>query len=872
MYSARKTISVITLLSLFLSTICPAAMASSAPEPLSISQKAFDLPDAKVGVTYEYLFQNEGGLAPFTWRVAQGELPPGLKLEPNGQLHGVPSQAHRDGFSFQIEVTDSSRTPQKATMPILLMVQAAPLKIVTSTKLKIITTPTGPANDVNNSSNNIAPVPTNTNHSTEPKPQQTGTGNPQRHDGLTASLNSSNNVTMDSTTVLSAAAANDDACAVLLAAPTPTPTPTPAPTPMPNCLPPNCVSGKNTVCGRLRPASMDQTLALILSIPSFRNYLKAEEAKEQTDQAQQVVNIKNAIVQKWDSKIAMAPANDPKLAQIQECQEKAKKDAEDADKILKEKDKAEQIAEQKAQQPLTQKKIGKAQYDIDRAYLPDLWKRVAKSRFISDVDCRTQSVAPGAQKDAVVELFEWVLEKWNEDEVKNALGDDSIKLTKEIIRKQIILLNSYIGNVRVIVKKKNASVDQTVANTLSDRDGNFVMTFGTPAKSQGSSANPAGSAANAANAANATSGANVATAATVTDNDVYEVSSEADNHHTRREIKFFDECQCYKLNLEVEDRPASLLARAVVGYQQAGSASTEAEQNYFFDLYISKSLPWRQKLDPDFGEAARVWGAIRSISVPQTGEEKLGTFASGFVTRLSDLPVKDAARVFDYLGGLELRLLGNNALMPSFDRQTKQKFSLSFIVGGGFVTPATPLETVRTYNLPAKAELDNNPDLRKALNFPTDDKKYVTFLRKDRDRFYRQYYAGFRMQTFFFNRHNIPLQRFPAQLDITVGQNEFVSGGQLRGPVVRLDGYFPLPYEGAKFINLFGTAVVRPVPATERTPLILAAAKDADGNAISPTDPLVHLIPVSQFNRDYYRVGVGIEFILFVRKLLGKDK
>lgn len=135
----KKLLSAITLFSLFLSNALPGAVAVAAPAPLSIVEDAFALPDARVGTPYSYQFQTEGGLAPLTWRVADGELPPGIRLELTGKLTGTPTTPRREAFSFVIEVSDSSQPPQKFLQPTLLLVQAAPLRIVTTpTKLRIV--------------------------------------------------------------------------------------------------------------------------------------------------------------------------------------------------------------------------------------------------------------------------------------------------------------------------------------------------------------------------------------------------------------------------------------------------------------------------------------------------------------------------------------------------------------------------------------------------------------------------------------------------------------------------------------------------------------------------------------------------------------
>ncbi|MBS1790200.1 MAG: hypothetical protein JST85_20920 [Acidobacteria bacterium] len=350
------------------------------------------------------------------------------------------------------------------------------------------------------------------------------------------------------------------------------------------------------------------------------------------------------------------------------------------------------------------------------------------------------------------------------------------------------------------------------------------------------------------------------------DDDYYVLSTEADNYFTKRTIVVSG--KDLEISLPIEDHPSSLLARAVVGYQQAGAASTSFEQNYFFDLFISQSLPFRQKVDPHFGEAWRTWGAIRAISAPQSGNVTIGDLSTNFVAKVKELKANEAARVFDYLGGIEFRLpfSKNLSRLPSFDGQTKQKFTLSLIADGGFVTPTNPNDAQqKSYKISDefrtrfKAEAKGSELL---TGNELDGKDYVAFVPTDRDRFFRQYYAGIRMQTFFFNRHDVPLQRFPVQLDLQYGINEYVTGGRARGGVFRLDGYFPLPYDKLNFINLFGTAIFRPVRSKIEKTIIL---EEVDGKFF---DGKTATLPVSQFNRDYYRVGVGIDFVSFIGKLL----
>ena len=71
-----------------------------------------------VGVAYAQDFFVSGGIAPYSWSVASGQLPPGLALTGN-QLAGTPSTAGT--FTFTMKVTDSSG--EQATQQFTLTIQ-----------------------------------------------------------------------------------------------------------------------------------------------------------------------------------------------------------------------------------------------------------------------------------------------------------------------------------------------------------------------------------------------------------------------------------------------------------------------------------------------------------------------------------------------------------------------------------------------------------------------------------------------------------------------------------------------------------------------------------------------------------------------------
>jgi hypothetical protein len=76
----------------------------SAP-PLTITFPSSCCSAGTVGSSYFQNFFTSGGVGPFTWTVAAGQLPPGVTLT-GGHLGGTPTVAGT--FTFTIKVTDSA--------------------------------------------------------------------------------------------------------------------------------------------------------------------------------------------------------------------------------------------------------------------------------------------------------------------------------------------------------------------------------------------------------------------------------------------------------------------------------------------------------------------------------------------------------------------------------------------------------------------------------------------------------------------------------------------------------------------------------------------------------------------------------------------
>ncbi len=84
---------------------------ASAPEGGQLIIETSSLPSGYTRGTYTFTLRAHGGIPPLHWRVEKGELPPGLKLEDDGTLHGAPEKPGE--YRFRVSVTDNAK-PQQA--------------------------------------------------------------------------------------------------------------------------------------------------------------------------------------------------------------------------------------------------------------------------------------------------------------------------------------------------------------------------------------------------------------------------------------------------------------------------------------------------------------------------------------------------------------------------------------------------------------------------------------------------------------------------------------------------------------------------------------------------------------------------------------
>ena len=212
-------------------------------------------------------------------------------------------------------------------------------------------------------------------------------------------------------------------------------------------------------------------------------------------------------------------------------------------------------------------------------------------------------------------------------------------------------------------------------------------------------------------------------------------------------------------------------------------------------------------------------------------------------------------------------------------------FTLSVIAGGGAITPLSVNQvqsavynvTQPIYNCFNQVNFGPPCNATNAGGFPNANGLppecnpsssptipcYVAFVPEGRSRFFRHYEGGFRLKIYAHDYSEDPANtqlRFPGIIDLTVGQNEYVTGGIFHGPVVHIGGSLPVPrFDGWYAFGSGDFALLKNISE----PQILFT--QAGGN-ITLATANVFVVPTPQPNRDRYMLGVGIDLYHLIAK------
>jgi hypothetical protein len=377
--------------------------------------------------------------------------------------------------------------------------------------------------------------------------------------------------------------------------------------------------------------------------------------------------------------------------------------------------------------------------------------------------------------------------------------------------------------------------------------------------------------------------------------------------------------------VKVAAKEGSVFTLGLVGVNATGGGSSGPSQQYFVAFDILTPIAWAN------GTAERkhplehrlwVWGEPRIASLPSANTSALSTISSpsGLSTGAGSQTIGGITQSFEFQGGLEFTLNKRGAWNGTqFGSSTNAaRTSLSLILGGGIITPFDTSAPTAEYSLNNNlgADFTQNPSLgilypqlgaalcsygfaggtisgtNSGVTCPTTAPSTkptsVAFVVQNRSRFYRDYYAGMRLRTFYFTGNcpdpssrdalnaktsdpSVPpgsdpqsgckLQPiYPGTFDIRLGQDESVSQ-RFSGVVATLAGTFPLP--GTKgTVRVFGSVYLGLKRNKFTNPLVLVPA-----TTVATLDqPTVVVQNIAATDQDYYRLGLGVDLVPIISK------
>jgi len=319
------------------------------------------------------------------------------------------------------------------------------------------------------------------------------------------------------------------------------------------------------------------------------------------------------------------------------------------------------------------------------------------------------------------------------------------------------------------------------------------------------------------------------------------------------------------------------------GWEQGYQSANQADSYGFLDLY-GRKLFGADRIGPFFG--------IRLQTAPQAsnanGIVSVLTNPSGVITTQS---LKGVGSAVDLNVGLDLRLIN-----PS------KRTSLDFIAGGGFITPALANTVSAVFKTPAFGSQEcialqsrltevgtgpySNISFGKSTNclvntiagkqIPIAQLVYAT---PDRNSFYGKAFGGLRIVNRWPTKEakdgtsqktcdpDNPCER--GLVDFTFGQNASITAGKMRHFVFTIDSVYPMPIAKISYLYLFGSISKRILDSTvTQGPLILQPGVALTG---APTTSDLTL-PLTQADRDFYRIGAGINAIQIFKALSTKKE
>jgi hypothetical protein len=348
---------------------------------------------------------------------------------------------------------------------------------------------------------------------------------------------------------------------------------------------------------------------------------------------------------------------------------------------------------------------------------------------------------------------------------------------------------------------------------------------------------------------------------------------------------------------------STLYTLGLVGINAGGSSSSGPSWQYFAEFNVI--APWNcgdGKIAYPLQHKCWMWLDPRIASVPSANSTSLTTLGSGSaaLAGIGNQSIGQIAQSLEFQGGLEFYLTSPWQGAQFGRSRNWERTAVSFIAGGGVVTPFGAAAGAPEFSLNANAAQQFNqnpalasqyPQLAMALcsygfagsNCPktppsaSGGPSIVAFVAPARSRFYRDFYAGVRLRTFYLKGAcpdpslHLPApdckleNTFPGTLDIRFGEDETVTAGHLAPLVMTVAASYPLPGTNGS-MRVFGSVYSRLRVNRSSNPLVLAPS----ASYATLDQPSVVVQPVAASDQDYYRFGMGVDLIPLIAKWAGQ--
>jgi len=336
------------------------------------------------------------------------------------------------------------------------------------------------------------------------------------------------------------------------------------------------------------------------------------------------------------------------------------------------------------------------------------------------------------------------------------------------------------------------------------------------------------------------------------------------------------------------------------GIEQSDLSAQSSVTEGFYDLFL------RRPVNSKWGS---IWFRSRYLGTPSSSSTQnivaAATNPTGTLTA-SNLPQSITA--VDYTLGLQLNevrvgspsgrttispILGFGATTPLSATTTVSGFAVPaygtnecnqlqqrFTVAHGY-SPALPASGIYDAKGDMGCVVQVNPNGTATTATPGTEITAIAFSNEDRSSFLIKWGAGIRLID-----RSIPSDSSGCasttgcsriMADFTLGQDQAITGGYLRRLVLKADAIIPIFSTG---ISFFAASANRMEHNTTLSPLILnpvtvmnagssscSASSSSTSNTVCVPSSTVFVLPYKQQDRDYYRIGIGIDAIKVLTKL-----